>query len=61
MYGLTATLNTKIPIGHTGASMLLVRPELRWDHSNAPFFSEDNTFRVKHNQITLGLGTTWFF
>lgn len=61
LYGLTATLNTKVPIGKAGASMLLVRPEVRWDHSNAPFFSDNNTFRVKQNQITLGLGTTWFF
>ncbi len=61
IYGLTATLNTKIPIGKAGASMLLVRPELRWDHSNASFFSNHNKFRNRQNQITLGVGTTWFF
>lgn len=60
-WGLTFTMNTKIPIAKAGASMLLVRPELRWDHGNAPFFSNHNTFRNRQNQITLGVGTTWFF
>lgn len=57
--GITLTLNSKIGVGKT--SMLLLRPELRYDWSNNNFFTRDSNFRVKKEQFTLGLGATWFF
>jgi len=61
LWGVTLTMNTKIPVGPAGASMLLLRPEVRWDHSNSNFFSKNQGFREEQNQFTIGTGATWFF
>ncbi|MGH8672469.1 MAG: outer membrane beta-barrel protein, partial [Burkholderiales bacterium] len=60
LWGVTLTLNTKIGLGNSG-SMLILRPELRYDSSNEDFFTEDSDFRDKEDQWTIGVGATWLF
>ena len=59
--GITLTLNTKLGLGNNKGSMLLLRPELRYDRSNSNFFTKDSNFRAGKNQVTLGIGAAWFF
>jgi len=61
LQSLTLTLNTILGLGKSKGSMLLLRPEVRYDWSTATFFSDDNTFRDKSNQFTVGMGVAWVF
>lgn len=55
----TLTLNIKLVGGPCKSTLVLLRPELRYDHSNSLFFTEDDHFRNKHSQWTLGMGLSW--
>src|SRR5712692_1397818 len=59
LWGATFTLNTKLGLG-TG-TMLLLRPELRYDSGDTRFFTDGSDFRRKKEQVTLGLGASWLF
>jgi Maltoporin (phage lambda and maltose receptor) len=59
LWGVALTLNTKIDLG--GGTALLLRPEVRYDKSNENFFTDDNRFRSKDKQWTVGLGAAVFF
>jgi hypothetical protein len=62
LMGYTLTFNTKIAdVGNNKGSALMLRPEIRYDHSSAHFFTRKNTFRVKRDQVTIAAGLTWFF
>ncbi len=56
--GYTLTLNTRIPAGKT---MVMIRPEIRYDRSNANFFSRGDAFQSIRNQWTAGVGLSWMF
>ena len=55
----TFTWNAKLAA--PARSMVLVRPELRYDRSSANFFSEDGNFRSRRAQLSYGVGATWIF
>jgi len=44
-----------------GFLRLLLRPELRYDRSTAPFFSEDGRFRARRDQATAELALVGYF
>ena len=64
-YGLTVgwtTLTGDIRLGsRTGFLRFLLRPELRYDRSTAPFFSEGGRFRARRDQATAELGLVGYF
>jgi hypothetical protein len=39
----------------------MLRPEMRYDFSNAPFFSRGDEFRVRKQQFTAGIGLVAYF
>lgn len=51
----TLTWNIKLPTC-SKSYLVLVRPELRFDHSSTNFFSSRDVFRAKNEQWTLGMG-----
>lgn len=53
----TFTWNIKL-ITCSKSYLVLVRPELRYDHSSANFFSSNDIFRAKSEQWTLGMGVS---
>lgn len=55
----TLTWNIKLPAGCNKSYLVLIRPELRYDHSSANFFSARDGFRVKQDQWTLGMGVSF--
>ena len=59
LIGTTLTLNYRVDLPH--AAHLLLRPEVRWDHSSSDFFSDQSTFRAKRDQVTFGLGTVLYY
>lgn len=59
LWGVTLTLNTRIGLGKGTA--ILLRPEVRYDRSDAHFFTDDEDFRTKKHQWTLGVGAAFFF
>jgi hypothetical protein len=59
LWGFTATLNWKV--GVTKGSAILVRPEIRYDRSDARFFSDSDGFRTSKDQATLGIGLVYYF
>jgi len=59
LWGFTATLNYKIAV--TKGNALLLRPEIRYDRSNARFFSNEDGFRLSKDQATLGIGLVYYF
>lgn len=59
--GYTLTLNTKVGQRKGSGSVLLLRPELRYDRSDANFYTKGNNFRSARNQMTVGMGATWMF
>jgi hypothetical protein len=61
LWGLTFTLNTKLGVGKSTGSLVLFRPEIRWDHSSDNFFTDGNDFRNAQDQFTVGAGLTWLF
>lgn len=56
--GYTLTLNTRIPVGKT---MVMVRPEIRYDRSNANFFTKGSAFQSVRSQTTVGVGLSAMF
>ena len=56
---ITLTLNYRVDL--PGQAHLLVRPEYRYDVSDAKFFSSGKDFRDGKDQHTLGLGTVLYF
>lgn len=61
VWSYTLTLNFKIGLGKSKGSMILLRPELRYDRSNEDFFTDENVFREDKDQVTLGMGASWLF
>jgi hypothetical protein len=61
LWGYTLTLNTKLGLGKSRGSMVLFRPEIRYDRSSDKFFTQGNGFRNQKDQFTLGAGLTWLF
>ncbi|MFH0351117.1 MAG: porin [Chromatiales bacterium] len=59
LWGVTLSLNTRIGLGKGTA--ILLRPEVRYDRSDADFFTDDEDFRTKKHQWTLGVGAAFFF
>ena len=59
LWGFTLTLNTKL--AETKGSVVLFRPEIRYDRSNQGFFTRQSSFRGEQHQLTLGAGLTWLF
>lgn len=56
LMGYTLTCNIKIFTGHKDNTLVLIRPEFRYDHSNTDFFTDRDHFRVKQDQWTVGIG-----
>jgi len=56
---VTLTLNYRIDLPEK--THLLVRPEYRYDVSDANFFTEGKAFRDRKDQHTIGLGTVLYF
>lgn len=56
---VTFTLNYRVGINK--GSVLLVRPEIRWDGADENFFTDRRVFRDKDSQLTFGLGVSWMF
>ena len=55
LWGITFTGDYRL--GNKGEfANLMLRPEIRWDTSSTPFFSDGSGFRTRKSQITLGLG-----
>ncbi len=59
LQGYTLTVNYKLGVSKWSA--LLVRPEIRYDKSSAPFFSDRSGFRQTNNQTTLGIGLVYYW
>ncbi len=59
LWGVTLSLNTRIGLGKGTA--ILLRPEVRYDRSDADFFTDDEDFRTKKHQWTVGVGAVFFF
>ncbi|WP_377705531.1 outer membrane beta-barrel protein [Pseudoduganella sp. UC29_71] len=57
--GYTLTWNTKVAVAST--TLIMLRPEVRYDRSNADFFTNGNRFRSGRSQITYGIGATLIF
>lgn len=56
--GYTLTLNTRLPVDKT---MVMLRPEIRYDRSDANFFSKGNAFQSVRGQTTVGIGLSAMF
>lgn len=62
VFAYTMTFNTILSDSvQPSGSSLMIRPELRYDNSNKNFYSKKNTFRAVSDQLTVGVGVTWFF
>lgn len=61
LWGYTLTLNTKLGLGKNQGSMVLFRPEIRYDVASDNFFTDGNDFRNRKDQLTIGAGLTWLF
>lgn len=61
LWGYTLTLNTKLGLGKSNGSMVLFRPEIRYDVASDKFFTDGSEYRNKKDQLTLGAGLTWLF
>ena len=60
LLGFTATLDYFLGKGQY--DQILVRPEFRYDHSTADFFSVGNTAGLtRQYQATVGLGLVYYF
>lgn len=60
LWGLTFTADRKLG-ADTSFAKLLVRPEIRYDKSDAPFFSHKTAFRSRDYQFTVGIGVVAYF
>jgi hypothetical protein len=61
LFGVTLTLNTKLGLGKGNGSIVLFRPEIRYDRSTQGFFTRQSSFRGEQHQLTIGAGLTWLF
>ncbi|WP_395400997.1 outer membrane beta-barrel protein [Pseudoduganella sp. UC29_106] len=59
MQGYTLTWNTKVAVAPT--TLIMLRPEVRYDRSTADFFTNGNRFRSGRSQLTYGIGATLIF
>lgn len=59
LMGYTLTWNTQLVLGPHRSSLILLRPEIRYDRSSTDFFTYQNNFRSKQSQWTVGIGTSW--
>jgi hypothetical protein len=59
LFGYTVTLDYKLGSGRW--DRVLIRPEWRYDHSTANFFSRDSRFRDTDHQQTLGVAFVYYF
>ena len=57
----STTFTWNMKIAAPARSLVVVRPEVRYDRSSANFFSEDGNFRSRRAQLTYGVGATWIF
>jgi hypothetical protein len=48
-------------LGKNQGSMVLFRPEIRYDIASDKFFTDGNDFRNRKDQLTVGAGVTWLF
>lgn len=55
----TLTYNIKFPAGPCKRTLVLIRPEVRYDHSSDTFFSAKDRFRIVQHQWTYGVGLSW--
>ncbi len=39
----------------------MIRPDIRYDRSNADFFTNRGSFRSGRSQLTYGVGVTYIF
>jgi len=61
LIGLTFTPNIKLGLGKSQGALVLLRPEVRYDHSNKKFFTRGGHFRDTRNQTTVGVGVSYLF
>jgi len=61
LIGLTFTPNIKLGLGKSKGAVVLLRPEVRYDHSNKKFFSRGGHFRDTRDQTTVGVGVSYLF
>src|SRR5438445_262171 len=59
LQGYTFTLNYKLDV--IKGTALLLRPEIRYDKSSAPFFSDRSGFQRTNNQTTVGIGLVYYW
>lgn len=60
LFGITFTADTKLGADASFAKVL-VRPEIRYDKSDANFFSRESSFRSRDYQFTVGIGLVAYF
>lgn len=60
LWGYTLTGDCKLG-PKDGFAHLMLRPEIRYDNSNAKFFSHENDFRSRKSQFTAGIGLVVYF
>ena len=61
LWSITLTMNMKLGLGKNTGTLVLLRPEIRYDESNEKFFTDEGSFRSQTDQLTLGAGLTWLF
>ena len=57
----TLTANVKLGGGKSNGSMVLLRPEIRYDTSSAKFYAKNDDLRSVGSQLTAGVGASWLF
>ncbi|MGH9837330.1 MAG: outer membrane beta-barrel protein, partial [Blastocatellia bacterium] len=60
LWGYTLTGDYKLG-GEGSFAHVMFRPEIRYDRSNAKFFSHGDDFRSRRNQFTAGVGLVVYF
>ena len=60
LWGTTFTADTRLG-GADSFAKLLLRPEVRYDKSDAAFFSNRTAFRSRDSQFTVGIGVVAYF
>jgi len=61
LWGFTFTPDLRLTSGDDGFAKVMLRPEIRYDKSTAPFFSDRDKFRTKDNQLIFGAGLVAYF
>lgn len=60
LWGYTFTADYRLGKKESFAKVML-RPEIRYDMSNVPFFSRRDDFRLRKHQLTAGIGLVVYF